>query len=197
MHRPAVWLAVLSRYRSWRLVTGWLRACYLIALGEGHYALRAPWVIVSRLTVYSLAIELIGLVLAGLFDNGQGILGLIVLLATTPVTLYADYAIVFDDVGVADGVRRSLRVFQRGCACRSSWRSRSSCSRSSQRSRSRTASPTRRTCSRATSAHGCSSGVLLQFVTDAVLLTLYRGTRISEAVPAGSSEAPRSSEPSD
>ena len=41
-------------------------------------------------------------------------------------------------------------------------------------------------------------GVLLQFVTDAVLLTLYRGTRIREPnSTAGSSEAPRSSEPSD
>lgn len=193
----AVWLAVLVAVPVMALVTGWLRACYLIALGEGHYAIRAPWVIVSRLTVYSLAIELIGLVLAGLFDNGQGILGLIVLLATTPVTLYADYAIVFDDVGVADGVRRSLRVFQErlrvsilvaltlillsefaALAFKNGFTD---------------------------STHVQPSylgawllvGVLLQFVTDAVLLTLYRGTRISEAVPAGSSEAPRSSEPSD
>ncbi len=40
-------------------------------------------------------------------------------------------------------------------------------------------------------------GVLLQFVTDVVLLTVYRGTRLSEAVPAGSSAASRPSEPSD
>ena len=43
----AVWLAVLVAVPVMALVTGWLRACYLIALGEGHYAIRAPWVIVG------------------------------------------------------------------------------------------------------------------------------------------------------
>ena len=185
----------LSRCRVMALVTGWLRACYLIALGEGHYSIRAPWVIVSRLTVYSLAIELIGLVLAGLFDNGQGMLGLIVLLATTPVTLYADYAIVFDDVGVGGG-RAAQPSRVPAAAARVDPR----------RARAHPALGVRgarvqerlhRLDARAAElprSRGCSSGVLLQFVTDAVLLTLYRGTRLSEAVPAGSSEAPRSSE---
>jgi hypothetical protein len=192
-----VWLAVLFTVPASALVSGWLRACYLIALGEGRYALRAPWLVVGRLTAYSLLVELIGLGLAGLFDNGQAVVGLVLLLATTPVTLYADYAIVFDDVGVADGIRRSLRVFQQ--------RLRASIVVALALVLLSEFAALAFKNGFTDSTHVQPSylaawllvGVLLQFVTDAVLLTLYRGTRLSEASPAGSSAAPRSSEPSD
>jgi hypothetical protein len=188
----AVWLAVLVTVPVTAVISGWLRACYLVALGEGRYSVRAPRRIIVRLTAYSLLVELIGLVLAGLFDNGQGILGLVVLLGTTPVTLYADYAIVFDDVGVVGGVHRSLRVFQ-------------------QRLRASIVAALALVLVSELAALAFKNGftdsthvqpsylaawllvgVLLQFVTDVVLLTLYRGTRLSEAAPSGSSAAPPS-----
>ena len=124
-------LVLLTRCRSGASSTGAGCARATCRARRGALlAARAAQVIVGRLTVYSLAIELIGLALAGLADNGQGDrCGLIVLLATTPVTLYADYAIVLDDVGVGGGrAAQPSRVPARGCACRSSSRSRSCCS---------------------------------------------------------------------
>jgi hypothetical protein len=92
------------------LVTGWLRACYLDALAEGRYSLRAPRRTIVRLSVYFLAFQVIWTALFGLADNGQDGLALLIQLALTPFTLFSDFAIVLDDVGPVEGVRRSLRV---------------------------------------------------------------------------------------
>jgi hypothetical protein len=172
------------------LVTGWLRTCYLVALDEGRYSLRAPRRTVGRLTIYFLAFNIVWVALFGLADNDNGGIALLIQLALTPATLYSDFAIVLDDVGPVEGVRRSLResvavvlvlllvvaltlvAFSNGFT---------------------------------DSDHVQPSylvawllvGVLTDFLSDVVLLTLFRATPLSAAAPADPSEAPRPPEASD
>jgi hypothetical protein len=106
----AVSVLVLLTVPLAALVTAWLRACYVVALAEGRYSLRAPRRMVGRLTVYFLVFQIIWVALFGLADNGQGGIALLIQLVLAPLTLYSDFAIVLDDVGPLEGIRRSLRV---------------------------------------------------------------------------------------
>jgi hypothetical protein len=194
----SVWLVVLLALGGGALVTGWLRACYLIALADGRYSWLAPRKMIGRLTAYSLLFDVIGLGLIGLGDNGQVGPALVILLVATPITLYADYAIVVDDVGVAEGVRRSVRVF----------RSRISASLLATFVLllflpQLAAVAFKRGFTDATHVQPtylvawALVGVLLQFVGDVVLLTLYRSTSLSGDGSADPSEPSRPSAPSD
>lgn len=179
------------------LLAGWLRTCYLVALSERRYSLRAPRRTVLRLAVYFLVLQVIGTGLAGIFDNGQGAFVLLAQILLAPVLLFPDFAIVLDDVGVVEGVRRSLRV------CRA---------------RPREALlvvfgffllsavvAIAFTNGFTDSTHVQPSyllawlltGVLLDFASDVVLLVLYRSTPLSAAGSAGPPEASRPSEASD
>jgi drug/metabolite transporter (DMT)-like permease len=179
------------------LLTGWLSTCYLVALGEGRYSLRAPRRTVTRLATLLLPIDIALLLLSGLDDNGLPALALPIGLLLVPFTLYADYAIVLDDVGPVEGVRRSLRVF---------------------RARPResilivvsqflvavlTAGAFVRGFRDATHVQPGYLGawllvnVLIGFVIDVLLLTLYRSTPLSEAGSGDRPEASRSREASD
>jgi hypothetical protein len=185
------------------LVTAWLRSCYLVALDEGRYSLRAPRRTVGRLTLYFLAFQIIWIALFGLADNGRGGYALLVQLVLTPATLYSDFSIVLDDVGPVDGVRRSLRI------CR-------------QRPRESVAVVLALLLIVALTLVAFSNGftdsdhvqpsylvawllvgVLTGFLGDVVLLTLFRATpppdagAISAAAPAGPPEGPRPPEASD
>jgi hypothetical protein len=108
----AVSVLVLLAVPLGALVSAWLRACYLVALSEGRYSLRVPRRTVGRLSAYFLTFQIIWIALFGLADNGQGGAALLIQLALAPMTLYADFAIVLDDVGPLEGIRRSLRVFR-------------------------------------------------------------------------------------
>jgi hypothetical protein len=194
----SVWLVVALALTAGALVTGWLRACYLIALAGGRYSWLAPRRTIGRLTAYSLLFDLIGLGLIALGDNGQIGADLAILLLATPITLYADYAIVVDDVGVAEGVRRSVRVFRQrlsasllatfvlllflpelaAVAFKNGF--------------------TDATHIQPTYLVAWALvGALLQFVGDVVLLTLYRATPLSAGGSADPSAGPRRREPSD
>jgi hypothetical protein len=110
-HAPiAVTLLIAASLLLFALLQGWLQSCYLRALGDGVYSLRAERRTVLRLSAFLLAFDLIGLGLVGLADNGLIAISLPLQLALLPFILYADYAIVFDDVGPVEGVQRSLRV---------------------------------------------------------------------------------------
>jgi hypothetical protein len=110
-HAPiAITLLIGVSLLLFALLQGWLQSCYLRALGDGVYSLRAARRTVLRLSGFLLAFDLIGLGLVGLADNGLLAIALPLQLALIPFVLYADYAIVFDDVGPVEGVRRSLRV---------------------------------------------------------------------------------------
>jgi hypothetical protein len=112
-HAPAIaWIVVLLSVPVSAVLSGWLRACYLIALGEGRYSWQAPRAAIVQLTLLSLLVELLGIGLSALTDHGQGGIAQLVFLVSTPITLFADYAIVYDGVSVVEGMRRSLRMFR-------------------------------------------------------------------------------------
>jgi hypothetical protein len=193
-----VWIAALFAIVASAALAGWLRACYLVALTDGRYALTAPTRTVLRLSGYWLILELYLLGLTAIALTSVGVIALVLQLLSTPVWLYAEYAIVFDDVPLQEGVRRSLRMF---------------------RVRAREsilavlvlfivgelayAAFTRGFTDSTHVEPGFLVawelvGSLIVFVTDVVLVTLYRTTRgLSAAGSAGSAEAPSSGEPSD
>lgn len=184
------------------LLTGWLRTCYLVALDEGRYSLRAPRRTVGRLALYFLAFQIVWIALFGLADNGRGGYALLIQLALTPATLYSDFSIVLDDVGPVEGVRRSLRI------CR-------------QRPRESVVVVLALLLIVALTLVAFSNGftdsdhvqpsylvawllvgVLTDFLSDVVLLTLFRATplgngALSAAAPDDPSAAPRPPEASD
>jgi hypothetical protein len=106
-----VWVAVSFAILASAALTGWLRPCFLIALGNGRYTLTPGRRTFVRFTVYSLLFEIVGLASIGLGDTGNEGIGQLILLVAVVATLYTDYAIALDDAGVVEGVRRSLRAF--------------------------------------------------------------------------------------
>jgi len=190
-----LWRAIASPLVA--LVTGWLRACYLDALAEGRYSLRAPRRTILRLSVYFLAFQVIWTALFGLADNGQGGLALLIQLALTPFTLFSDFAIVLDDVGPVEGVRRSLRV------CRA--RPRESIFVVVALLLLVAITLVAFTNGFTDASHVQPSylvarllvGVLIDFLSDVVLLTLYRATPLSAGGSADPSAASRPPAPSD
>jgi hypothetical protein len=197
-HAPiAVSALVLLLVALVALATGWLRACYLAALSEGRYSLRAPRRTIGRLTVYFLGFEVVWIALFGLADNGQGGVALLCQLALTPFTLYADFAIVLDDVGPVEGIRRSLRV------CRA--RPRESIVVVLALLLLVLLTLIAFTNGFTDASHVQPSylvawllvGVLIDFLSDVVLLTLYRATPLSAGGSADPSAGPHPPAPSD
>jgi hypothetical protein len=109
---PLAWIVVLLAVPVSAVLSGWLSACYLIALGDGRYSWKAPRGTIVQLTLYSLLVELLDVALSGLTDHGQSGIAQIVFLISMPVTLFAAYAIVFDGASAVEGMRRSLRMFR-------------------------------------------------------------------------------------
>lgn len=106
----AIVLYVLAR--PWPLA--WLRASYIRALATTGALARPTWPSVVRLVLLDV---LIGTPLAfgiGLLEKaGQEALGAPLLLIVLVFTLYADYAIVVDDLGLWQAIRSSLHVLKR------------------------------------------------------------------------------------
>jgi hypothetical protein len=193
-----LWLAVIVTIPVGAALSGWLTACYLIALGDGRYSLRVPTRTIVQLGLFSLILELIGVGLAALDDNGVAPLAFVIAVASTPFTLYTAYAIVFDGVDLLEGVRRSLRMFQRrtrfsiiatlillfavqlvGVAFLQGFHD------------STHVQPTYLVAWNL-------AGILIVFASDAVLLTVYRATRgLSAGGSAETTAVPSSEEPSD
>lgn len=173
------WAVVLLAIPALAVLSGWLRACYLAALADGTYSLRAPRRTIVQLSLYSLLAELIGLGLAALADHDQASLALLLLLASTPITFFSDYAIALDGLSLIGGVRRSLRIFRLHLRV----------SIVAAIALLFVAELFALAFSRGFTdsthvqppylASWLLVGVLLAFVTDVVLLTLYRATRIS------------------
>jgi hypothetical protein len=193
------WVVVLLAVPVSAVLSGWLLTCYLIALGDGHYSWRAPRRTIVQLTFYAVLVELLGLGLSALGDHGQGGILLLILVASMPFTLFAPYAIVFDGVSVVDGLRRSLRMFR---------------VRPRESVLALIVVLLVSVLVTAAFTHGFTDsshvqptylgawelvGALLVFVTDVVLLTLYRATRLglSGDGSGDSPEAPSPGEPSD
>jgi hypothetical protein len=108
----AVAVAVYVLARPWPLA--WLRASYIRALATTGGLPRPAWPSVIRLVLLDVCI---GTPLAfgiGLLEKGDlPALGPPLLLAVLVFTLYADYAIVIDDLGVVQAFRSSLHVLLR------------------------------------------------------------------------------------
>ncbi len=187
-----VLIAVPAAFLVLALATGWLRACYIDALANGRYAWRPPVETFRRLTLYSILFGLIELAFIGLADNDLGAYAIVLLLATTPFTLYADYAIVLDGVGIADGVRRSLQVVRRRLGASALAMALLvfylpllvSAAFDSGFTDSTHVQP-------AYLVAWLLAGTLVQFLTDSVLITLYRRTPVSAAGSDGPPEASR------
>ncbi|HEY3614303.1 MAG TPA: hypothetical protein VGK92_11385 [Gaiellales bacterium] len=98
--------------RPWPLA--WIRAAYIRSLATTGGFPRPAWPIVIRLVLLDVCI---GTPLAfgiGFLEKADlPALGLPVLLAVLVFTLYADYAIVIDDVGLWESFRASLNVLLR------------------------------------------------------------------------------------
>jgi hypothetical protein len=108
----AVAVAVYVLARPWPLA--WLRASYIRALATTGGLPRPAWPSVIRLVLLDVCI---GTPLAfgiGLLEKGDlPALGPPLLLAALVLTLYADYAIVIDDLGLWQSFRSSLHVLVR------------------------------------------------------------------------------------
>jgi hypothetical protein len=108
----AVAVAVYVLARPWPLA--WLRASYIRALATTGGFPRPAWPSVIRLVLLDVCI---GTPLAfgiGILEKGDlPALGPPVLLAALVFTLYADYAIVIDDLGLWQAFRSSLHVLMR------------------------------------------------------------------------------------
>lgn len=106
----AVLLYVVAR--PWPLA--WIRASYIRSLATTGGFPRPTWPSVVRLVLLDVCI---GTPLAfgiGLLEKGDiAALGPPILLAVLVFTLYADYAIVIDDLGLREALRASLHVLMR------------------------------------------------------------------------------------
>jgi hypothetical protein len=98
--------------RPWPMA--WIRASYIRALATTGGLARPAWATVLRLVLLDVCI---GAPLAfgiGVLEKADlAALGLPVLLGVLVFTLYADYAIVIDDVGLLESFRASLNVLLR------------------------------------------------------------------------------------
>jgi hypothetical protein len=105
-------LALLALVLAGSLVDGWLRGCFLLGLvGEG-VTFRPPRHVVLRLAAYSALVNVAQLVEVALDENGAAVALVVLVPALSAVTLYADYAIVVDDVGLVEGMRRSWETIR-------------------------------------------------------------------------------------
>jgi hypothetical protein len=109
--RVSVWLGLAALVVGSALIQGWLRPGFLRGLlGEGA-TLRPPRALAVRLGLYSFATTGLIVVSTGLGER-SGLVAAVVSIVVTVIFLFGDYAIVVDDVGVMQGVRRSLHVLR-------------------------------------------------------------------------------------
>lgn len=99
--------------RPWPLA--WLRASYIKALyTAGGLLPRPTWPSVARLVVLDVCIGTpLAFAIGGLEKADQAALAAPLLLFVLVFTLYADYAIVVDDIGIWQSFRASLNVVKR------------------------------------------------------------------------------------
>ena len=99
--------------RPWPLA--WLRASYIKALTTAGSLLPRPtWPSVARLVVLDVCIATpLGFAIGGLEKADQAALAAPLLLAVLVFTLYADYAVVVDDLTLWQAFRASLHVVKR------------------------------------------------------------------------------------
>ncbi len=103
----AIALYVLAR--PWPMA--WIRASYIGALAGSGGLARPAWPAVLRLVLLDVCIATPLAFGIGLLEKGDlAVVGPPVLLAVLMLTLYADYAIVIDDVGLRRSFRSSLHV---------------------------------------------------------------------------------------
>jgi hypothetical protein len=106
----AIALYVLAR--PWPLA--WLRASYIRALATTGVLPRPTWPSVVRLVLLDVLIGTpLAFAIGGLEKADQAALGAPLLLTVLVFTLYADYAIVVDDLGLWQAIRSSLHVLKR------------------------------------------------------------------------------------
>jgi hypothetical protein len=107
--RVSIWFGLALLVVGQAVVEAWLRPGFLRGLiGEGA-TLRPPRYLAVRIGLYSLAFDGLSVADSGVAEL-SGAVALLLYLVLTALFLYGDYAIVVDDVGVVEGVRRSLRV---------------------------------------------------------------------------------------
>ena len=191
------WAVVLASIPVAAALSAWLRACYLVALTEGRYAVQAPRRTVARLAVYWLLYLVFELGLTGVGRDVSSGLALLLELAATPVWLFSEYAIVLDDLPFPRAVMRSLAMF----------RVRTRASIGAVFGLLLVALLVTIAFDRGFVDSGhvqptylvawALAGALLTFASDVVLVTLYRQTRFSAGGSAGSQEASSTSTPSD
>jgi hypothetical protein len=98
--------------RPWPM--SWLRAGYIRALCTSKGFPRPTWPSVVRLVLLDMLISTpLAFTIGGLEKGDVALLGPPLLLAALILTLYADYAIVIDDLGLWQGLRSSLHVVMR------------------------------------------------------------------------------------
>jgi hypothetical protein len=108
----AVAIAVYVLARPWPLA--WLRASYIRALATTGGLPRPAWTSVIRLVLLDVCVLTPVAFIIGLLEKGDvAQFGLPLLLAVLALTLYADYAIVIDDLGILAAVRASVHVLLR------------------------------------------------------------------------------------
>jgi hypothetical protein len=191
------WVVVLLSIPVTAVLFAWLRACYLVAVADGRYRLRAPTSLLRQLTLYWAIYLVFELALTGIALDVSAGLWAFLEIVTTPIWLYSEYAIVLDDVSFTTGVWRSIAAF----------RSRIGTSLAltfgvlfvelllgeafdSGFTDSTHVQPTYLVAWELAVA-------LLMFLTDVLVLTLYRRTRLSAGGSAGSRATPPTSTPSD
>jgi hypothetical protein len=92
----------------------WIRATYIRALCTSKGFPRPTWSSVWQLVLLDVLVTTpLAFAIGGLEKADQAVLGPPLLLATLVFTLYADYAIVVDDLSMWRGLRSSLHVVMR------------------------------------------------------------------------------------
>jgi hypothetical protein len=101
--------ALLAYVVAFALAQGWLRACFLLGLVGDSVTFRPPRRVVLRLAAYSVLANAVFLALIELGDYGpaSAAIGFLLYLVVAAFTLYADYAIVIDDIGLVAALARS------------------------------------------------------------------------------------------
>jgi hypothetical protein len=115
VHGSGACLAAVVLYaavRPWPVA--WLRAAYVRALATSNGLTAPPWRIVRRLVLLDVAVMVPLSFGIGLLEKADlAALGEPVLLSAVVCTLYADYAIVVDDIGIGEALRASFNVLAR------------------------------------------------------------------------------------
>jgi hypothetical protein len=94
------------------VLSGWLSTCYLIALGEGRYSLRADRRVVAWFATWWLVFTCFSLAVEALHDHDQDAVGVPLSLVSLPVLLFSQYAIVYGGRGLLGSFADSLRMFR-------------------------------------------------------------------------------------